>query len=40
MTDLMLNEPNDYNIPFVRFDGSSFDGYSRLNTTVAKDILT
>jgi len=40
MTDLMLSERNDYKILFVRFDGPSFDGYLRLNPTVAKEILT
>ena len=40
MTDLMLSEPNDYKILFVRFDGPPFDVYSRLNPTVAKEILT
>ena len=40
MTDLMLSEPNDYKILFVRFDGPLFDGHSRLNPTVAKETLT
>ena len=40
VTDLMLSEPNDYKILFVRFDGPSFDGYSRPKPTVAKEILT
>jgi len=40
MTDLMLSEPNDYKMLFVSFDGPPFDGYSRLNPTVAKEILT
>ena len=41
MGDLMLSEPNDYKILFVRFDGPTSDVIPKTVTpTITKEILT
>lgn len=41
MGDLILSEPNDYKILFVRFDGATLDVISKnVTPTITKEILT